>query len=71
MDCELVKLINLDEGDQIAAVARIADQEEEEEAILDVDTVAQDPSTDTNNEENKELPNNTNDSITDNETPTA
>jgi DNA gyrase subunit A len=66
-----VKLINLDEGDQIAAVARIADQEEEEEAILDVDTVAQDPSTDTNNEENKELPNNTNDSITDNETPTA
>lgn len=66
-----VKLINLDEGDQIAAVARIADQEEDEEAIVDVDNDSQDPSTETNNDENKELPNNTNDSITDNETPTA
>lgn len=48
-----VKLINIDEGDKIAAIARIAEQEEEDEEGSDADNGA--PS-DTDNDETAEAP---------------
>lgn len=45
-----VKLINIDEGDEIAAIAKIAEQEDDEDKEIDnnVDTIIEDSNTDTN-----------------------
>jgi DNA gyrase subunit A len=61
-----VKLINLDEGDEIAAIARIEEQDEEDETILDSENAAPEASADDNIE--KPIDNSNNDSITEGET---
>lgn len=61
-----VKLINLDEGDEIAAIARIEEQDEEDETILDSENAAPEASADDNIE--KPSDNSNNDSITEGET---
>jgi DNA gyrase subunit A len=59
-----VKLINLDAGDEIAAIAKIAEQEEDEEALVDLGEVSENaadiegPETDT--EKDKEAGDNNN-----------
>lgn len=61
-----VKLINLDEGDEIAAIARIEEQDEEDETILDSENATPEASADDNIE--KPSDNSNNDSITEGET---
>ncbi len=66
-----VKLINLDAGDEIAAIAKIAEQEEDEEALVDLGEVSENAAdiegTETDTEKDKEAGDNNN-SVTGSET---
>ena len=59
-----VKLINLDAGDEIAAIAKIAEQEEDEEALVDLGEVSENAAdiegTETDTEKDKEAGDNNN-----------
>jgi hypothetical protein len=60
-----VKLINLDAGDEIAAIAKIAEQEEDEEALVDLGEVVPENAvdvegTETDTEKDKEAGDNNN-----------